>query len=462
MPNNKPGSRLIKAAGGVAWRPGPDGEPEILLVHRKKYDDWSLPKGKTEPGEPLPVTAVREVLEEGGASLALGRRLVSVRYNVGGRPKRVHYWAASVVSVDERAVPNSEVDEVEWVRASRAAERVSYAHDHGVLSDFTARPAQTVPLILLRHAKAVAKHGWKHSDAARPLDDSGRSDAKALADLLACFAPRPRLISSTAARCTETLRPLSQLTGEQVRVEQSLYIHNRSPITGSADTASDLAALVREAIASGEPTVICAHRENLPVLQEAALAALAGHSAVTVDDTASDGTALDGTVPGGAGPDGTDLSGTDLSGTDLSGTDLSGTDLSGTDLSGAASSGAVAAGGVVAELPKEWSETLPTSGFWVLNVAPLPPEPESAVAGAGPAAPEPAPRRRWWRRLRVRAGRAAGTRPPAGPAGPDDPDAAASGTGAGETGPADGAHGARAARPLGVLVSADRYDLAEA
>ena len=76
MPNNKPpDSKLIKAAGAVAWRPGPDGEPEVLLVHRKKYDDWSLPKGKAEPGESLPVTAVREVLEEGGARLALGRRL---------------------------------------------------------------------------------------------------------------------------------------------------------------------------------------------------------------------------------------------------------------------------------------------------------------------------------------------------------------------------------------------------
>src|SRR5580692_12975402 len=112
MPNNKPGSRLIKAAGGVAWRPGPDGEPEVLLVHRKKYDDWSLPKGKTEPGEQLPLTAVREVFEEGGARLILGRRLTSVRYQVGGRPKRVHWWAARVSGVDEAAVPNDEVDEV--------------------------------------------------------------------------------------------------------------------------------------------------------------------------------------------------------------------------------------------------------------------------------------------------------------------------------------------------------------
>ena len=322
MPNNKPGSRLIKAAGGVAWRPGPDGELEILLVHRKKYDDWSLPKGKAEPGEPLPVTAVREVLEEGGARLALGRRLTSVRYNVGGRPKRVHYWAARVLSVDEHAVPNAEVDEIAWVPAASAVGKVSYAHDHGILADFAARPAQTIPLILLRHAKAVPKSGWTRPDSARPLDDSGRSEAKALADLLACFSARPRLISSTAVRCTDTLRPLSRLTGEPVRAEPSLYVHNESSPTSSADSGTDIIALVREVIASGEPTVICAHRENLPVLQEAALAALAGH---------------DADEPGASAP-----------------------------------------GHSVAELPSEWDESLPTSGFWVLNVGRLPSEPKPA------------------------------------------------------------------------------------
>jgi 8-oxo-(d)GTP phosphatase len=415
MPNNKPGSRLIKAAGGVAWRPGPDGEPEILLVHRKKYDDWSLPKGKTEPGELLPVTAVREVLEEGGARLALGRRLLSVRYNVGGRPKRVHYWAASVLSVDEHGVPNSEVDEVTWLPAARAVDKVSYAHDHGVLADFAARPARTVPLILLRHSKAVAKHGWKRADAARPLDDSGRSDAKALADLLACFAPRPRLISSTAVRCADTLRPLAQRTGEQVRVEQSLYVHNQSPRTGAADSGSDLAALVREVIASGEPTVICAHRENLPLLQKAALAALAAHP----DDAA------DASAPGDA----------------------------------------------TAGLPAEWDETLPTSGFWVLNVAPLPPpsppapDPDQAEPARNPAAPEPpdpaappsVPSRRWWQFRRPRAARVVGAR-----------SAAAVGTStvninttASTASTSTASTTVSTVGRVGVLVSADRYDLSE-
>ena len=398
MPNNKPGSRLVKAAGGVAWRPGPDDEPEILLVHRKKYDDWSLPKGKTEPGELLPVTAVREVLEEGGACIALGRRLVSVRYNVGGRPKRVHYWAARTLSVDERAVPNAEVDEVAWLPAKSAIEKVSYSHDHGVLADFAARPAQTVPLILLRHARAQSKSGWKRADEVRPLDDAGRSDAKSLADLLTCFAPRPRLISSTALRCTDTLRPLSELTGEPVRTEPSLSLNNESSPAGVTDPAARLVALFRETIAAGEPAVVCAHRENLPLVQAAALAALTGRTAGSTDGDPGHGVS----------------------------------------------------GDAIAQLPKEWDETLPTSGFWVLNVAAPPPageeaEPEPAAPPtvSGPVAPAS---RRWRRRI-------FGGADHAQPSETDGGVPAAEPNGGDPRIPDTG--------PVGVLVSADRYDLAE-
>ena len=274
MASSKPESRLIKAAGAVAWRPGPDGRPEILLVHRRKYDDWSLPKGKVEPGETLPVTAVREVLEEGGAHLALGRRLASIRYNVGGRPKRVHYWSASVASLDDRAVPNDEVDEIEWVDADRASERISYGRDNAVIADFARLPAQTVPVILLRHAKAVGKSGWRRADDRRPLDDAGRADAKALAELLACFSPGARLITSPAVRCVETLRPFAELSGAELREEPSLYIHTQSSRTDPADSPPSIAALMAQAVAAGEPTIFCAHRENIPVLQAAALAAL--------------------------------------------------------------------------------------------------------------------------------------------------------------------------------------------
>ena len=417
MGNSKPESRLIKAAGAVAWRPGPDGRPEILLVHRRKYDDWSLPKGKVEPGEVLAVTAVREVLEEGGARLALGRRLNSIRYNVGGRPKRVHYWSASVASVDDRAVPNDEVDQIEWVAADRAAERISYNRDNAVIADFARLPAQTVPVILLRHAKAVAKSHWKRADDRRPLDDAGRADAKALAELLACFGPRARLITSPAARCVETLRPFAELTGVELREEPSLYIHHQSSRTVPADSHPSIAALLSEAIAAGEPTIFCAHRENIPVLQAAALAALAALGVAQPPSDAAPGSALANSA--------------------LATSARAQSALANSAVAGPAQP-------AIPDLPKEWDDPLPTSGFWVLNLtlpappappssatpAPAPassaaPSPASAPAPTAPAAP-PHPAWRRWFRLRTRPPRTAATPLPTAPSPPEAPSTPAS------------------------------------
>lgn len=260
---------LIKAAGAVAWRPGPDGgEIQVLLVHRKRYNDWSLPKGKTEPGEPLPLTAVREVFEEGGAQLVLGRRLTSVRYHAGGRPKRVHFWAARVAGFDAAAVPNSEVDQVAWLPFGEARERVSYPHDVRVLDDFTGERPDTVPLILLRHAKALHRTQWAGGDDQRPLDHVGEREAEVLAPLLSCFAPRAAVTSSAAVRCLDTVRPYAALAGVKVRVERALEV--RSSRTDAAVSA----ALIAEAVEAGEPAAFCAHRENLPGLQAAAIGAL--------------------------------------------------------------------------------------------------------------------------------------------------------------------------------------------
>ena len=214
MPNNKPGSRLIKAAGGVAWRPGPGRRAGDPARPPEKYDDWSLPKGKTEPGEPLPVTAVREVLEEGGARLALGRRLASVRYNVGGRPKRVHYWAAS--RAVRRRARGPELRGRQGRRGWRPPARWSGSATPtttGCSPTSPRRPAQTVPLILLRHAKAVAKSGWKRADVAARSTTPAEPTPRPWPTCSRASPPAPRLISSTAARCTETLRPLAELTG---------------------------------------------------------------------------------------------------------------------------------------------------------------------------------------------------------------------------------------------------------
>jgi 8-oxo-dGTP diphosphatase len=259
---------LIRAAGAVAWRPGPDGD-EVLLVHRAKYDDWSLPKGKQELEEPLAVTAVREVLEEAGATIAVGRRLAPVRYKVNGNPKQVDYWVAEVIAADESAVPNHEVDAVAWLTVPEALKRVSYKQDVAVLIDFAAGPADTVPLILLRHAKALPRSDWKGADADRPLDKAGTADAAMLADLLGCFAPQATVATSPAARCLDTVRPYQAATGASVRASGTLL----------ADSAADpnlVAALVFSLIAAREPAIVCAHRENLPSLLESAVGLLGG------------------------------------------------------------------------------------------------------------------------------------------------------------------------------------------
>ncbi len=147
----------IRAAGAVLWRPGPAG-PQVALVHRPKYDDWSLPKGKTEPGEHVLLTAVRELAEETGTRVVLGRRLPSTHYLVRGRPKTVDYWAAKAADGPQPGfTPNSEVDQLDWLDGPAARQRLSYLHDAAVLDEFAAGPPDTVPLILVRHASAGSK-----------------------------------------------------------------------------------------------------------------------------------------------------------------------------------------------------------------------------------------------------------------------------------------------------------------
>jgi 8-oxo-dGTP diphosphatase len=128
----------VLAAGGVVWRPGEEGV-EVCLVHRPKYDDWTFPKGKVDPGESPEDAARREVAEETGLRCELGDELASATYvDAKGRPKLVRYWA--MTPLEGSFTPNAEVDELRWVPPRDAAELLTYHHDLAVLESFVASP----------------------------------------------------------------------------------------------------------------------------------------------------------------------------------------------------------------------------------------------------------------------------------------------------------------------------------
>jgi len=270
------------AAGAAIWRAaaGADGDAEVLLVHRPRYDDWSLPKGKSEPDEHILLTAVREVWEETCVRPVLGPRLPTVEYLSWGYPKRVSYWSA--FSSGHEAAPGHEIDAVSWLPLAQARKQLADTHDNPVISAFL--PRQTVPLILIRHASAGRKAEWPGDDDARPLDVQGAADAQALAGLLGCFAPAARVVSSPALRCTETVRPFAAGFGGTVEAEACLTPYGRSaPFSSRTDQADALGRLLSDLVADRRPVVLCLHRENLPDVLAGVCAALGAQAAVPAD-----------------------------------------------------------------------------------------------------------------------------------------------------------------------------------
>ncbi|WP_031085621.1 NUDIX hydrolase [Streptomyces sp. NRRL WC-3549] len=126
----------VRAAGCVLWRRAPHGGPEICLVHRPRYDDWSFPKGKLKRGETALEGALREVLEETGHHCVPGTALPTARYLVGGRPKEVRYWAAE--ATDGTFVPDDEVDRLAWLTPHAARSRLTRPGDRVQLDAFLA------------------------------------------------------------------------------------------------------------------------------------------------------------------------------------------------------------------------------------------------------------------------------------------------------------------------------------
>ena len=255
--------KTVPAAGAVLWRRS--GEPvgdepapvEVAVIHRPRYDDWSLPKGKLESGETEPLTALREVAEETGYTAQLGRRLGTVTYPIQQGTKRVWYWAAKATGGD--FAPNGEVDKLVWLPIDAAMEQLQYPYDRKVLQRFVSHPTETKTVMIVRHGTAGSKASYKGDDRKRPLDKHGRAQAESLVDQLLAFGATT-LYAADRVRCHQTIEPLAQELGVEV--------HNEPLLTEEAYTSDKKAARGRVldiAARAGTP-VICTQGKVIPDL----------------------------------------------------------------------------------------------------------------------------------------------------------------------------------------------------
>lgn len=213
------GNLRVLAAGAVLWQPDESGDPQIALIHRPRYDDWSLPKGKLDRGETEPVAAVREIFEETGQHAVLGRRLVNIDYLIPGGSKIVHYWAAR--GQGGEFVPSKEVDQLQWLPIAEATRQLTYPHDRKVLRRFAKKAVDTQTVLIVRHATAGRKARYRGDDRERPLDKKGRLQAQALVPQLLAFGAND-IYAADRLRCAQTVEPLAEKLGLTITSEPTL------------------------------------------------------------------------------------------------------------------------------------------------------------------------------------------------------------------------------------------------
>lgn len=271
----------IYAAGVICWREQ-KSRLEVLLVNRTQYDDWSFPKGKQDPGEELAETAVREMFEETGISLRLGRKLPSVNYKVStGEKKIVEYWSSKLKTKAWKKTdfsPNEEIAKLKWLSVEDAAEKLTYPHDRELLQEVAAlhrkSELETRALILLRHAKATPRNEWAGAEAKRPLLPEGKQQAKRLVRLLSAYGPK-RLITSPWARCEQTILPYAKATNQTV-----IYRSQLTELTNALSPRKTI-SVVEDLFESKKSALICSHRPALPTI----LKTLASRSTSEVRDS---------------------------------------------------------------------------------------------------------------------------------------------------------------------------------
>ncbi len=245
----------IRASGGLVFRETDDGV-EILLVHRPRYDDWSLPKGKNDDGETSQDAARREVHEETGVTGRIVSHLGDVEYvTPQDNDKVVTYYAMRRVA-DGGFTPNEEVDEIRWLSPKAAAKRLTYDFDRKLVrrADFEALTRSSL-MLLVRHAAAGDRAQWSGPDHLRPLSGKGLRQATALVDLLSAFGV-DRILSSAYIRCEQTVEPLAHRLGIEVEFADEL-------LEGSGARAVELMQSL-----AGSNVVLCSHGDVIPACLE--------------------------------------------------------------------------------------------------------------------------------------------------------------------------------------------------
>jgi 8-oxo-(d)GTP phosphatase len=259
---------LIEAAGGVLWRPADNrAAAEVAVVHRPKYDDWSIAKGKLLAGEHPLLGGAREVEEETGFLVRIGRPLGEVRYLKDGSPKRVRYWAMRAAGGG--FAPNAEVDELRWLAPAEAGAWLSPDRDQPVLETFMRDMTPTVPVALVRHAAAGERSAWTGADRDRPLVATGEEQASALTEVFAVYGIE-RVMSADVLRCIETVAPYAAALRLTVESEPLLSE------TGYLDHPDAALERFLDILCGGRATAVCSQGKTIPDLLSRACIAL-GH-----------------------------------------------------------------------------------------------------------------------------------------------------------------------------------------
>lgn len=248
---------MIRAAGALLWRESSELKIEIALIHRPRYDDWSLPKGKIEEGESSLRCAFREVLEETGITPQFGRELGSVEYKEPAGLKRVKYWAAKALT--DEFLPNEEVDEIKWLNPEDALSVATHESDRSIIENFLTQDPRTDTLIIVRHTKALERGDWDDDDSKRTLDERGVVQSEQLIQHLEPFGI-DEIYSSDYIRCVQTVTPLAQSRGLKITEIPNL---NEENFELDPERAISFANAVKQ---DEKNILICSHNPVIPTM----------------------------------------------------------------------------------------------------------------------------------------------------------------------------------------------------